>query len=117
MVHPSGERLIPFYNFQIGKYDYTDQTLYLYRNESLYVYNLPRLLTIGKYDVGKLTDMFITGGRVYMTYNCTDIPINTCVNGFFNQFVISNFALKLEVSLSLIIFIVLMLLWKFYYSQ
>lgn len=112
MINPLGERLLPFKHFDIAKYDYTQETLYFYVNETLFVYNLPRLIDVAQYKIGLLTDMFVTEGRIYLTYNCNGHKNVTCSNGFFNEFVISNLSLKIEIPVNLIIFIILIWLFK-----
>jgi hypothetical protein len=112
MINPSGERLLPFPHFNIAKYDYTRENLYFYINETLFVYNIPTLANLSQYKLGLLTDMFVTNKVLYLTYNCSGIVNTTCSNGFFNEFVISNLSLKIEIPLSLIKFIILVWLLK-----
>jgi len=117
MLTNVGERLLPFEHFELCKYDYVQETIYLYANETLSVYNLPRFITIGRYYVGNLTDFFVTNGRIYMTNNCDGLLNETCAHGLFDKFIISNSSLRIEISLNLLFVIFIFVLLKYYYLQ
>jgi hypothetical protein len=112
MINPSSEKLLPFPHFDIAKYDYTQKNLYFYINESMFIYNIPRLANVSQYKLGLITDMFVTNKILYLTYNCSGFFNVTCSNGFFNEFVISNLSLKIEIPINLILFVIVVWMLK-----
>jgi hypothetical protein len=109
-------KLLPFTHFSIAKYDFVNKNIYFYLNETLSSYSFPKLQLIDTYVLPTLTDMFVSDGEVYMSFNCSGIRDSICYNGMFDEVIISNFSVKIEISLTTIILIVVLFILKYILS-
>ena len=87
----SDSRVLPFNKFEIAKFDFLENILYIYYNNIIVIYYFPDLKKLTSFYTGPITDFYINNNRFIYTDNCASFNKSVCENGKFKQLIFYNY--------------------------